>query len=104
MAVEFSKSEPFTTTLIQQLIWHCKRETPPVPGKKSSDFWEFFKDKFKHGDQYNGATCWYLEDSVAFERGMTHKSVMISANDAKEKLLKILESFSIQWEYIQKPS
>jgi hypothetical protein len=35
LAIQFNKTEPPTTTKIQQLIWHCQQEIPPNPSVKA---------------------------------------------------------------------
>lgn len=62
------------------------------------EFKDKIKDKFKNGEKYNGAECFIDSQGIAFQRGMTHKSVRWTDHGFKEQVLNMLRSFGIQIE------
>lgn len=94
LALAYSKEIKATKTLIAQLIWHCSLKKPPTTAKKK-DFKKEMRKLFKHGQVYNGASCWHLEDEIAFERGMKHKKISDKQANYEEEFNKILDSFGI---------
>lgn len=52
-------------------------------------------EKFKHGETYNGATCWISENEIAFERGMIHMKVRFKDLGFWEQFNSMLRKFEI---------
>jgi hypothetical protein len=98
LALEYSQNVKIKTTLIATLIWHCSLEIPPETKKKKADFRKEVRRLFKHGEVYNGATCWHSGDEMAFERGLTNLKISDKESDYEEKFKKILTRFKIPME------
>ena len=50
---------------------------------------------FKHGQIYNGAECFLNEESIGFQRGMTHMSVKFKELGFKDQYLSMCRKFGI---------
>lgn len=96
LAIAYSKIKPANTTILRQIIWHCRLKIPPVAQKS---FWDSFRDHFENQKKYNGALCHLNCETVAFERGITHRQVYINKAGSKEEVEKILSQFGIAWSY-----
>lgn len=66
LAIEFNKQVTPTKTKIQQLIWHCKADNPPVPSPKNRR--EVIKDYCKKVlEDFESKTCdFYFSDTSAY--------------------------------------
>jgi len=97
LAQEYSFQVEPTTTLIQQLMWHCGMSKPPkIPKKK---FWDQVKKDFKNEEKYNGAICYINPEGIAFERGITNLPAKFSDPSGREKFEAAIKQFGIKWKY-----
>jgi hypothetical protein len=53
------------------------------------------KERFKHGQEYNGAECYINEDSIAFTRGMTHHQIRFTEKGFWDQFNNILRKLGI---------
>lgn len=95
-ALEYSKLVHPKTTLIQMLVWHCKEPIPPEVPKKKKNLQQELKKAFKVNCVYNQATCFYMGDKIAFQRGMT---ISESLMNSEEGVKKMLDQFGIKFDY-----
>lgn len=95
LAIEYSLNVKANKKLIQQLVWHCQQPTPPPNPKKN--FWDAVRDHFKNYKKYNQATCYINEKEISLERGLEHLSVKFAESGAREKFMKHLKQFGIDW-------
>jgi Helix-turn-helix domain len=97
LALEFSLHVAPTTTLIQQLMWHCALINPAKIPKKN--FWDQVKKDFKNEKIYNGAMCYINSEGITFERGITNLPAKFSDPSGREKFEAALKQFGIKWTY-----
>lgn len=94
-AIEYSKKIKPKKNLISQLVWFCQEEEEPQVVKKI-DMRKEVREKYKHGEIYNGATCWHDASGIAFERGMTHWELKDKDANYEEKLNELLKKVGVK--------
>jgi len=95
-ALTYADTAKIKSTLIATLIWHCKQEKPIKAKAKVIDLRKQARIDFKHGEEYNGATCWHSPDAICFQRGMTQLILPDMASDYQDKLKEILNKLNIE--------
>lgn len=75
--------------------WVVKSIEEDEKKPKTNSNKELVLQKFKNGGVYNGAECFIGDDSIAFQRGMTHLSVRFKDQGFKDQFENILRKFGI---------
>ena len=84
------------TTYVAYLIGACQKGLKAP--KKAMSVYEELLTHFKHGEIYNGAECFLREQSIAFQRGMHYRDLMIDSFFSWDKFKAICTSFGIKFE------
>lgn len=92
LAHEYAKNVSPKTTYIAMYWWHCSEINPPVYEKPIE---KKIREKFKHGEKYNGADCWIDSEGIAFQRGSKNYSVLWKDKCFKKNFDEILKKFGI---------
>ena len=95
LAWEDSQKDTIQTTLIQYLRWHIKSKTPPKIEKKIT-LKQKLNQHFVNGELYNGAECFFTEETIGFVRGFKEKKVKIDDKSAHTQFKEILNLFEIE--------
>ncbi len=96
LAIEYSNTAKIKKTRVATILWHCTFEEIVQPKINRKSLSEELKRQFKHNEKYSDATCYYQDEYIAFERGMTNLKAFVNSED---QVKKILDRFGIKFEY-----
>ena len=77
--------------------WAAKALPELAPPKMS--MLEVIQQHFKHGEVYNGATCYLTADYLCFERGLRNEDVKLAKGFSWGKVKSLCESFGIHYPF-----
>ena len=72
-----------------------KNKFKPFIPKQKMTHRQWVEQRFRNGHVYNGAECFINDESVAFQRGDTHKQVKYRENGFKDQFESMIHRFGI---------